>query len=203
MADLLIDNQSFPTTPAASKSVLWVDSTTKKFITTDDAGIQRGIISRNASTSAQGALATTEVYLTASNLLIPSFGLPLGATLVWQISASKTAASTAAPVWTYRLGAAGAVGDTSVLALTSGQAQTAVASDGILTAVLSVRTAGASGVLAGSGGAGSVGFGGGGSGASAAIDISSAKAGQFIGLTVTTGASAAWTINMVTCYIIS
>lgn len=203
MADILIDNQTLPTTPSSGKSVLFVDSTTKKMCQLDDSGVVHGILSRNCATAAQGALVTTEVYLTSSNLLIPSFGLPAGATLVWNISLVKTAASTAAPIWTVRVGAAGAVGDTSRIAATSTQAQTAVASDGTLVATCTVRTAGSSGILVLGGPCGPPGFGGGGSLASSAFDISSAAAGQFVGLTVTTGTSAAWTINGLSCYIIS
>ena len=202
-ADILIDNQTAPSTPAAGKSVLWVDATTKKFVQTDDSGIRRGLISRNVATAAQGLLATTEVYLTNSNILIPSFGMEAGQTYVWHISVVKTGAGTAAPIWTFRIGAAGAIGDTSRLALTSTQAQTAVASDGILTAVLMVRSVSATGVIAGSGGSGGgPGFGGGGSGASSTFD-NTALAGQFVGLTVTTGASAAWTVNGLTCYMLN
>jgi hypothetical protein len=197
MADILIDNQTAPSTPAAGKSVIWVDSTTKKVVQTDDGGVRHGILSRNGSTAAQGLLATTEVYLTGSGLLVPSFGLDLGTTMVWYISVVKTAAGVAAPVWTFRVGPNQTTADTSRLALTSTGAQVATAMDGILVAMLHVRTAGASGVVAGSGGAGPANFGGGGTGASSAFDITSTIAGQFVGLTVTTGASAAWTVNAV------
>ena len=203
MALITLDNQTTPTTPSAGRSALFPDSTTKKLVQVDDAGVQHGILSRNTATAAQGALATTEVYLTSSNLLIPSFGLPAGAVMVWHISVVKTAASTAAPIWTVRVGAAGAIGDTSRIAATSTQAQTAVASDGTITATVSVRTAGASGILVLGGPCGPPGFGGGGSLASSAFDISSAIGGQYIGLTVTTGTSAAWTVNGLSCYLIN
>ena len=198
MADILIDNQTAPATPSAGKSVIWIDSTTKKVIQTDDGGVRRGgVISHNSSTSAQGAIATTEVYLTGSGLLVPSYGLDAGTTMVWYISAVKTGAGVAAPVWTFRIGPNQSTADTSRLALTSTGAQVGTAMDGILVAMLHVRTGGASGVLDGSGGAGPANFGGGGSGASSAVDLTSTIAGQFVGLTVTTGASAAWTINAV------
>lgn len=204
MADILIDNQTAPSTPSSGKSVIWIDSTTKKLVQTDDGGIHRGgVLSHNTATAAQGLLATTEVYLTSSNILIPSFGLPAGALMIWYIQVVKTAASTAAPIWTWRIGAAGAIGDTSRIAATSTQAQTAVASDGTLIASCTVRTAGASGVLVGAGPSGAPGFGGGGLLASSAIDLTSTIGGQYIGLTVTTGASAAWTVNGLSCYLIN
>jgi hypothetical protein len=202
VADILIDNQTAPTTPASGKSVLWVDSTTKKQVQTDDSGVHHGIISRNTATAAQGALATTEVYLTSSNLLIPSMGLTAGMVMIWYIGVVKTAASTAAPIWTWRVGAAGTVADTSRIAATSVQAQTAVASDGTLVATCTVRTAGTSGILYGAGPSGAPGFGGGGQAASAAFDLT-ILGGQYIGLTVTTGTSAAWTVNGLTCMILN
>ena len=203
MADILIDNQTQPTTPASSKSVIWVDSTNKRNLVTDDSGVHRGIIYKANSTSAQGAIATSEVYLTGSSIQIPSFGMQVGMQFVWQISASKTAAGTAAPIWTFRIGAAKTTADTSRLALTSGQAQTATASDGILTAMVYVPIASATGTIAGSGGSGPPGMGGGGTGTSSTFDNTATIAGQFIGLTITTGASAAWTINAVSCYLIN
>src|SRR6266446_4959994 len=98
MADILLDNESFPSTPAASKSLIYVDSTTKRLHQLDDGGKPHGVLSTNASTSAQGAIATTEVYLTGSSLLIPSSGIKAGMIFLWWISASKTAAGVAAPV---------------------------------------------------------------------------------------------------------
>ena len=199
MADILLDNESLPSTPAAGKSIIFTDATTKKPALLDDGAIVRGILSRNVATAAQGALATTEVYLTNSNLLIPSCGMQVGQTYIWYISAVKTGAGTAAPIWTFRIGAAGAIGDTSRLALTATGVQVATAMDGVLMAMLTVRSVGVSGVIAGSGGAGLPNFGGGGSGASAGFD-NTALAGQYVGLTVTTGASAAWTVNALSCY---
>jgi len=203
MADILIDNQVAPATPAASKSVLWVDSTQKRLIQTDDGGIHRGVIAHANSTSAQGAIATTEVYLTGSSLQIPSFGMQVGMEFVWYISASKTAAGVAAPVWTYRIGSAKTTADTSRLALTSGQIQTAAVGDGILVARLVCHIASAVGTIAGSGGTGPAPFGGGGAGTSATFDNTATIAGQFIGLTVTTGASAAWTVTAVSADLIN
>ena len=70
-------------------------------------------------------------------------------------------------------------------------------------AVLMVRSVSASGVVAGSGGSGGgPGFGGGGSGASSSFD-NTGLAGQYVGLTVTTGTSAAWTVNGLSCYMLN
>ncbi len=127
--------------------------------------------------------------------------MQVGMTFVWYISAVKTAAGVAAPIWTWRIGAAQTTGDTSRLALTSGLIQTNTVADGVLTAMVYVPIASATGTIAGSGGTGPAGFGGGGSGTSSTFDNTSTIAGQFIGLTVTTGASAAWTINGVSAFL--
>lgn len=200
MAIINIANQTAPTTPGGSTTTIWVDSTNKRVLDTDDSGIHRGIFYHQSTTAAQGAIATTEVYITGSGIKIPSYGMQLGMTFIWYISASKTAASTAAPVWTWRIGAAQTTSDTSRLALTSGQAQTAVASDGVLVAMLTVHIASSVGTIAGSGPMGAPGFGGGGAGTSSTFDNTATIAGQFIGLTVTTGTSAAWTITACSCF---
>lgn len=202
MADFLIDNETIPSTPASGKSIVTIDSTTKKLYSLDDGGIPRGILSRNASTAAQGALATTEVYLTGSGLLIPSFGMKAGMTFLWYISVVKTAASTAAPIWTFRIGAGQTTSDTSRLALTATGIQVATAFDGILQAMVICESASATGTIAGSGGS-APDFGGGGAGTSATFDNTSTIAGQYLGLTVTTGASAAWTVKAVSAMLIS
>ncbi len=194
-ADVYPDNESFPGTPAASKAYWYTDSTTKRFTQVDDLGNVHGVLSTNRAIAAQGAIAATEVYLTGSNLLIPSCGMKLGMTFVWLISAVKTAAGIAAPIWTFRVGPAGAVGDTSRLALTSGLIQTAAIGDGNLIASVTVQIASSVGVIAGSGGSGPAPFGGGGTGVSGTFDNTVTIAGQYIGLTVTTGASAVWTVN--------
>ena len=196
MADLLIDNQTVPTTPAASKSVVYVDSTTKKLVLVDDAGLVRGTLSRNAATASQ-APAATDTYVTNSGLLIPSCGMKAGQLYRWRITLSKTAAGVAATIFTVRIGAAQSVADTSRLALTSSVVQTGAVAEGTIFVDIGVRNVSATGVIAGGFAvAAPVGLGGGKDGVSAAFD-NTALAGQYVGLSVTPGASAAWTITHV------
>src|SRR6266480_1794653 len=103
MADILIDNQTAPTTPASSKSVLWVDSTTKKQAATDDSGVHRGILSHNQYLGASFTSSAADTYVTNSGLLIPSFGFQVGMMAQWICHVSKTAAGTTAAVVTVRL----------------------------------------------------------------------------------------------------
>lgn len=196
MADLLIDNEALPSTPASGKSIVFIDSTTKKQANLDDAGRVTGGLSRNDATASQGAGFASDTYVTNSNILIPSFGMKAGMCFKWILSLSKTAAGTAAAVYTVRVGSAGAIGDTSRLAMTALVAQTAATASGLITIIVQVRNVGAAGVIAGGVGvaANSAGLGGGADGAGASFD-NSALGGQFVGLSINGGASAAWTIT--------
>lgn len=196
MADILIDNQSAPTTPAAGKSVLWIDSTTKKLIQTDDTGHRfGGQISRNWSVASQGPGFAADTYITNSGLLIPSFGLEVGQLYRWFISLSKTAAGVATPILIVRLGPNQSTADTAVITLT-GAAATAAAAGGHLIVTAQIRTVSATGVVVAAFGfdASVLAFGGGIDGVSATLDLT-ARAGQFMGLSFNGGASAAITVS--------
>jgi len=198
MADILIDNQAAPTTPAAGKSVLWVDSTTKKYVMTDDAGKRHGQPSSNAST-ASTTISSVDTYIANSGLLLPSYGMEAGMCFRWWLTATKTAAGTVAAIYQVRIGSAQTTADTSRLSLTATTAQTAAVSSGVIQVIALVRNVGASGVLAGGVGVQSnnAGLGSGISGVSASFD-NSALAGQFVGLSINSGTSAVWTVE--TCY---
>lgn len=208
MADLLMDNETLPSTPAAGKSIWFVDSTVKRLVNLDDAGMVKGLLSKNFSTASQGAGFAADTYVTNSGLLIPSFGLIAGMYVRWVITGSKTAAGVAQAVYTIRVGSGQATTDTSLLALTAG-AQTAAADNGtlVVTAVFRSVGAGSAAVIAGGASwaktqAGTAGLGGSLDGVSSGFD-STAKAGQFLGLSINGGASAAWTLTSVAAELIS
>lgn len=203
MADLFLAEQSAPSTPSSGNAIIYPDSTANLWAFVNDAG-RKGVLwgaSRNASTAPQGAGFSSDTYVTGSNLLIPSFGLQVGSYFSWRLSASKTAAGTAGPIYSIRIGANATTADTARLQMT-GTAQTAAADTAVLFVVVSVRSVSATGVLQGSismihNGSG-VGFanniGGVGETTSAAFD-NSALGGQHIGLSIDGGASAAWTLT--------
>jgi hypothetical protein len=204
MADVLMDNESVPTTPAAGKSILYVDNLTKALAQVNDAGRVSGSLSRNDATASQAGFAA-DTYVTNSGLLLPSCGMKAGMMFRWFITASKTAAGVAAATYIIRIGAAQAIGDTARLTLTAG-AQTGVADNGLLIVVASVRNIGASGVIAGAASwaktqAGTAGFGGSIDGVSGTFD-NTALAGQYVGLSLNGGASAAWTLTAVSSELI-
>lgn len=198
MADILLDNESAPSTPTSGKSLLFVDATTKKLAQMDDSGLLQGILSRNSATASQGAGFATDTFVINSGLLIPSSGMKAGQLYRWQITLSKTAAGTAAAVYTVRIGTNQSTADTSRLALTATVAQTAAVSQGMLLVNVQVRSVSASGVIAGGVGiaSNSAGLGGGIDGVSSTFD-NSALAGQYVGLSINGGTSAAWTLTSV------
>lgn len=210
MADILIDVQSAPSTPAAGQAVIFVDTTAKILCSKDDAGIISAWSDNAAITSQAGGFAT-DTYVTNSDILIPSFGFQAKTVFYWRMSCSKTGAGTAQPIYNIRIGANRTTGDTARLTLT-GPAQTAVADIGTLNILVTVRSIGASGVMQGTawwehrGTAANTTTSGTGfandstghvEGTSAGFDMT-AIAGQYIGLSINGGTSAVWSPTQVT-----
>jgi len=202
MSYLTLVKSAAPGTPAADKGAWFFDTNAELMFFKNDAGRCFGQ-SNNGSTAAQGAGFAADTYVTDSDILIPSFSMQAKTLMRWVISVSKTAAGVATPIYTFRIGSARTTADTSRLVLT-GPAQTAAVDTGIITLHLLCRNVGAAGVLQGSvsinhnvaaGGlanndAGMV------EATSAGFDNqASAIAGQFIGLSINGGTSAAWTIT--------
>jgi hypothetical protein len=205
MGLLYLDADSNPAVPPGGRSVTIYDNVSKGMCTQNDAGRWSGSLSRNDATASQGPGFAADTYVTNSGLIIPSFGMKAGMLFRWFVTASKTAAGTAAAVYTVRIGAAQGVGDTARLALTAA-AQTAAADNGLLIVIASVRNVGASGVIAGAASwaktqAGTAGLGGSIDGVSSTFD-NSALAGQYVGLSINGGASAAWTLTAVSSELI-
>jgi hypothetical protein len=195
MAIITLDNQTIPATPASGKVTMFVDATTKKIAFVDDAGGVGGRLFHRVSTASQAPAAATDVWITDSGLLIPSFGMRAGMVFRWWIDVDKTAASTAAAVLTVRTGSNQSTADASRLALTGAPVQTAVATAGIIMVQVIVRSVSASGVVAGGFGiAGGAGLGGGAHAASSTFD-NTAMAGLYMGLSINTGTAGAWTFQ--------
>lgn len=202
MADILIDNQTAPTTPSASKSILWVDSTVKKLMQTDDGGTHRGgLISTNHATAQQTGFAA-DTYLTGSSILIPSFGMQVGQLYKWEVGIEKTAAGTGVITVNVRVGSNQTTADTSRAAPVNTVAQTATASANILFVSVFVRTVSATGVIIASMGFTGTQMGDGDRIVSATWD-NSAVGGQYIGLSLNGNTLASYTIDYVKGWLIS
>lgn len=163
---------------------------------------------RNYSAAAMAEGFAADTYVTGSAIRIPVDGMIAGQVYRWRLAVVKTAAGTAAAVYTIRVGTAGAIGDTARLTLTASVAQTAAVSGGIITVFCVVNgvAAATTGILAGGVGvAASVGLGSGVGAVSAAFDntaLGSASAPNYVGLSINGGASAAWTIHSVTAELV-
>lgn len=148
MADILVDVQSTPSTPAAGTAVVFIDSTTKDLAVKNDAGFTRGSVS-NFSTAAQSPAAATRTYITGSNLAIPTGKMQVGTCFHWRLSVTKTAAGTALSTYEIVVGTTGTTADTARCTFTK-PAGTAAADEGVIDIFAICRgPVGASGVLAG------------------------------------------------------
>ena len=155
----------------------------------------------NNSTSSQSITANTVTYLTGS--AITTANIKAGTVVTWDISVTKTNAGTAAPAWTVRFGTNASTADTTILTFT-GAAQTAAVDTGMITIQCTFRTVGSgtSAVLVGHyrlvHQLDSTGLSTGNGGAFAtSAGFNSTTASAFLGVTVNSGASAAWTVNQV------
>jgi hypothetical protein len=207
MSEIILDEQGAPAAPAAGQAIIWPDSGASKLGYKDDSG--RGFLLgggvSNCSNAAQGPGFASDTYLTDSDLIIPSFGLQTRTKLFWRIQAAKTAAGTATPIYQVRIGAARTTADTSRLSLT-GPAQTAAVDIAMIDILVVLRNAGAAATLRGTvwithNTSAATGFANVISpvtvGTSAAFDSSAVPGGQFVGLSINGGASAAWTVEQV------
>ena len=155
----------------------------------------------NNSTATQAITAATITYLTGSN--ITTANIKAGTVVTWTVSVTKTAAGTAAPLFSVRFGTTSTTADAILLNFT-GNAQTAIADTGEVTIQCTFRTVGSgtSAVIVGhyklvhvlpttglSTGQGGV--------FTTSAGFNSTTASSFLGLTLNTGASASWTVNQV------
>lgn len=209
---LILQAKTAPSSPVSGYGEPYMDSIAKILCAKDDAG-RVSAYSSNAAIAAQGAGFSSDTFVTNSDLLIPSFSLQAKGFICWRISASKTGAGTAQPVYTIRTGTLRTTSDTSRLVLT-GPLQTAVADIGTLNVLVTVRSVGggSAAVLQGTawwdhrGTAANTttsgtGFANDSTGhveaTSAGFDSSGLGAGSYISLTINGGASASWTLTQV------
>jgi hypothetical protein len=148
MADVLLDAQSKPATPAAGQAVLSVNNTTKRLTVLDDAGFLRTLGFVNFSTAAQSPAAATRTYITGSNIPIPAGGLQAGTIFRWKFDLTKTGAGTALSTFDIAFGTAGTTADTARVSFTK-PAGTAVADEGTVEITCVIRSIGATGVAVG------------------------------------------------------
>lgn len=203
MGDILLETQGVPVTPAASQAVIFVDNQAEALCLKDEAGKVKGG-SHNASI-AQQSIVTSDTWITGTDLQIPAGGMQVGMVFEWEIIVTRSGAGTATPVFQIRTGTNKSTADTSRLSITTA-AQTGVADTGKIVVQATVRSVSATGVIRGNvhiqhnlaatglantpAGFNLV------EGSSAAFD-NSAMAGQFVSLSINTGANSTWVIEQV------
>lgn len=206
MAEIVIAEtaSSSISTPGTSKVSVYADTTeTPNVRFKNDAGLDVSISGiTNYSVASQSPAATTRTYITGSALRVPVNKLQVGSCFRWTFNVTKTAAGTASSTYAICVGTAGTTADTDRVSFTK-PAGSADADEGKITIEAVVRSIGATGVMVGeftlvhnlaSTGhatipcvvANTV---------SAGFDMTVAN--LFVGLTVTSGASDALTIQMV------
>lgn len=206
MADILIDVQSPPSTPAAGQAVVFVDSTQKLLSTKDDAGkISTLGDLTNASVAVQGAGFATDTYLVGSSIALLALVPRIRTLYQCTFDVSKSAAGTATPIIIVRFGTLGTTGDAARLTFTF-PAATAIADVGTFTVWALFRSIGAAGVLQGRANLVHKGTATGLTGLSiepgptvqvTSAGFDTAVANSIIGLSVNGGTSAAWTVQLV------
>jgi len=148
MADIAIDVQSTPVTPASGVQVLYADTTSGALSTKDAAGFVRSSVT-NFSSASQSPAAATRTYLTGSALRIGTNKLQVGSVLRWRWNMTKTAAGSAASTIDVCVGTAGTTADTARLSFTK-PAGTAAIDEAFCELEVIVRgPVGASGVFVG------------------------------------------------------
>lgn len=151
-----------------------------------------------AAVANQTPAANTDTYLTDSGVAIPETRIQARTMVRWRIFASKTAAGTGTPVFTIRHGTAKTTSDAARCACTCGAQTAVINADCMIEVLATFRSVGSgtSAVLRGDVGQGVAGFHTIGGGATSS-GFNSTTSGTFLGLSVNTGASAAWTITQV------
>jgi len=147
---LVLTDTAVPATPSVGSTVQFAEPVARRFTHKDDAGrtYTMGGFLANFNTADVTANAA-DTYITGSALAVPTgLTLQVGTTANWQFYMTKTAASTATPVWTVRIGTTGTVSDAAILTFT-GPAQTAVVDAGFVEINAILRNVGAAGILAG------------------------------------------------------
>lgn len=148
MAQILLDTQSTPTTPAAGQAVLYFDNVSKKLTTKNDTGATDTVDDvSNTSTANQTGFAA-DTYLTGANLAVPAGLLKVSTMYYACFDMVKTAAGTAAATVIIRFGTAGTIADTARLTFTFA-AGTGAIDTGIFEVWAHVRSVGAAGVMSG------------------------------------------------------
>lgn len=150
MAELILAETNTVTTPSVGNISFYACNTANPILRfKNDAGTDRAISGiTNYSVTSQSVGAASRTYITGSALAIPVNKVQIGSSFRWRISATKTAAGTAASTIDVCVGTAGTTADTARISFTK-PAGTAVIDEGLYEIEVVVRSIGAAGVAVG------------------------------------------------------
>jgi hypothetical protein len=111
MADIVLDNQSTPVTPASGQCNAYFDNVSKRLSVKDDTGFVRTFGLTSFSTTSQAPAAATRTYITGSALAVPTNKLQVGSSFRWSFNMTKTAAGVATSTIDIAVGATGTTSD--------------------------------------------------------------------------------------------
>ena len=95
MALITLANQTVPATPSSGNTTLYTETTTKKLTTIADDGVARLVQPLYNANTAQQSIATSDTYITNSNISIPPSLLRAGAMFQWTFGMTRSGAGTA------------------------------------------------------------------------------------------------------------
>lgn len=143
MADIQLDTQGIPATPAAGTGVLYFDSTNKEAILLDDVPAAKVLRTLSNANTADVTCSSVNTYLTGSSITVPPAKLrAAGAKFHWKLKMNKTNVGTAVGATvTIVFGPNGTTADTARVTFTFGT-QSGAVDDGWMDIDCVVRSGG-------------------------------------------------------------
>ena len=151
MSRLRFNEVAAPATPAAGKVEIYASNDADPLIrVVDDAGKNDSLTDIvNYSVASQAPTAATRTYIIGSNIKIPSTKLKIGTIFRWRFNLTKTAAGVAASTFDIAFGTLGTTGDTARVSFAK-PAGTAVIDEATIEIIAVVRgPLSASGIVVG------------------------------------------------------
>lgn len=134
--------------PTGVSGAEYYNSTNSRFRCDQGGTWQNCLPTSNASTASQAVAAASTAYLTGSSISIPGGGLHAGTQFIWRLSATKTAAGTAASSILVKYGTTGTTSDATELTFT-GPTETAATDTAQITLILTVQSVSSTGTWTG------------------------------------------------------
>lgn len=146
MAEILLDVQGAPATPAAGQVFAFPHTSTKRWASKDENGRVLTMPHLFDCNVADVVANAVDTYLIG--IAVPTHLLQAKVFMKWRLFMTKTAAGVATPLWNIRVGTLGTVADAS-RCLFTGPVQTAVIDTGFVELTAILRNIGAAGVISG------------------------------------------------------